>query len=116
MADLYKILLGLCEKKGISGYRMCRDLHIQPSIMTDLKYGRRHGLTAGTASRIADYFGVSVSFLLGETTEEKENELSEYLEQLKNREEMRMLFSLTKNASKEDVEKTVRIIEALRNS
>lgn len=39
-------------------------------------------------------------------------ELTEYLEQLKNRPEMRMLFSLTKTATKKDVEKAVEIIEA----
>ena len=41
-------------------------------------------------------------------------ELQEYLEELKNRSELRMLFSLTKGATKEDVEKAVRIIEALK--
>lgn len=42
----------------------------------------------------------------------EDEELTEYLEELKNRPEMRMLFSLTKGATKEDVEKAVRIIEA----
>ena len=37
-----------------------------------------------------------------------------YLEQLRDRPELRMLFSLTKNATKQDVEAAVRIIEALR--
>lgn len=42
-------------------------------------------------------------------------ELTEYLEVLKTRPEMRMLFQLSKDATKEDVETAVRIIEALRN-
>ena len=41
-------------------------------------------------------------------------ELNEYLEELKNREECRMLFSLAKGATKEDVMRAVAIIEALR--
>lgn len=41
-------------------------------------------------------------------------ELQEYLEELKNRSEMRMLFSIAKGATKEDVEKAVKIIEALK--
>ena len=41
-------------------------------------------------------------------------ELDEILEQLKNRNEMRMLFKLATNASKEDVLQAVRIIEAIR--
>lgn len=43
-------------------------------------------------------------------------ELTEYLELLKNRPECRMLFSLTKDATKEEVEKAVAIIEALRKT
>lgn len=42
-------------------------------------------------------------------------ELTEYLELLKTRPEMRMLFQISKDATKEDVEAAVRIIEALRN-
>ena len=41
-------------------------------------------------------------------------ELTEYLEELRTRDEMRMLFSITKGATKEDVMRTVAIIEALR--
>ena len=45
----------------------------------------------------------------------EDDKLQEYLEELKNRSEMRMLFKLAKNATKEDVEKAVKIIEALTN-
>ena len=70
---------------------------------------------------LADYFGVSTDYLLGkEEQKEKplvngDEELTEYLEILKTRPEMRMLFQLSKDATKEDVEAAVRIIEALRN-
>lgn len=65
MSELYKVLSGLCETREITGYRMCKDLGIQPSIMTDLKMGRRSGLKADTAAKIANYFNVSVDYLLG---------------------------------------------------
>ena len=73
---------------------------------------------------MADLFGVSVSALLGREEPgplprqpelvNSDPELTEYLEQLRDRPELRMLFSVTKNAKKEDVEAAVRIIEALR--
>ena len=44
----------------------------------------------------------------------EDSELQEYLEELKNRSEMRMLFSLAKGATKEDVMQAVKIIEALK--
>lgn len=43
-------------------------------------------------------------------------ELTAYLDQLRTRPEMRMLFSLTKDATKADVERAVAIIEALRGA
>ena len=67
-----------------------------------------------TLLKIADYFGVSVDYLLGKDEKAEDSELQEYLEQLKTREEMRMLFKLAADATKEDVEQAVRIIEAIR--
>lgn len=65
MSILYERLSALCQEHGISAYRMCKDTGIQPSIMTDLKMGRRQSLKAETAAKIAAYFGVSVDYLLG---------------------------------------------------
>ena len=60
MSNLYNRLQELCEEKGVSGYRMCKDVGIQPSIMTDLKMGRRASMKVETAQKVADYFGVTV--------------------------------------------------------
>ena len=70
MSTLHKTIQDLCEEKGISGYRLCKDIGIQPSILTDLKSGRKKGLSADIANKIASYFGVSVGYLLG-TEDEK---------------------------------------------
>ena len=70
MGNLYKTISELCEKRGITGYRLCKDIGIQPSTMTDLKSGRKKGLSAEVADKIANYFGVTVGYLLG--TEDKE--------------------------------------------
>ena len=70
MSELYNTILKLCNQCGITGYKMCKDIGIQPSIMTDLKMGRKEGLSAKNADKIASYFGVSVGYLLG--TEDKE--------------------------------------------
>ena len=69
MGELYNKISTLCNDKGVTGYRMCKDIGIQPSIMSDLKSGRKKSLSADYANRIATYFGVSVPFLLGEETE-----------------------------------------------
>jgi hypothetical protein len=43
-----------------------------------------------------------------------EKELFEYLDELRNRPGGKMLFRLVKEATKEDVERAVKIIEALK--
>lgn len=72
MATLYEILDLLCKEKGVKGGRMCTDLGISKSLMTDLKSGRKKGVNAETAQKIANYFNVSVGYLLGEEDEKKE--------------------------------------------
>ncbi len=72
MATLYETLDLLCKEKGVKGGRMCTDLGISKSLMTDLKNGRKKGVNAETAQKIANYFGVSVGYLLGEEEEKKE--------------------------------------------
>ena len=76
---------------------------------------------------IAAKYNVSVEWLKGETDEKNpppkvegdhaidyvDDELKEYLDELRNRPEMRMLFSTTKNATKAQIEAIVKFIEGL---
>ena len=73
MGNLYTTIQSLCEAKGIRPGRLCSDLGLSRGLMTDLKMGRKTGVSAVTAQKIAGYFGVSVAYLLGE---EKENPLA----------------------------------------
>ena len=66
MATLYDNIVALCESRGIKGGKMCTDTGISKGLLTDLKMGRRSGVSAVTAQKIANYFGVSVGYLLGE--------------------------------------------------
>jgi transcriptional regulator with XRE-family HTH domain len=69
MGNLYDTILALCESRGIKGGKMCTDIGISKGLLTDLKMGRRTGVSAVTAQKIAAYFGVSVGYLLGEENE-----------------------------------------------
>lgn len=70
MSVLSDRLDALCAERGITGYRLCKDVGVSPNLMTELRSDRRNGLSAKTANKIADYFNVSVGYLLG--TEDKE--------------------------------------------
>lgn len=120
----YDRFIELCEKKGVSRTKACTDCNVSRTAWRKWADGATPNGT--TLNSFSSYFGVSVGYLLGEA-EQKEKapanaeayvnddpELTEYLEELKNRNEMRMLFKLAKNATKADVMRAVAIIEALR--
>ena len=65
MDNLFARIQSLCEQKNIRPGRLCDDLSLSRSLMTDLKMGRKKTVQAETAQKIAEYFGVSVGYLLG---------------------------------------------------
>ena len=66
MGSLYENIQGLCDQKGIRPGRLCDELGLSRGLMTDLKMGRKKGINAQTAQKIATYLGVTVGQLLGE--------------------------------------------------
>ena len=66
MNDLYENIQRLCQEKGIRPGFLCSELGLSRGLMTDLKMGRKKGINAQTAQKIAAYFGVSVGYLLGQ--------------------------------------------------
>lgn len=115
----YDRFVFLCSKKGISPSRAAVEAGLSKSLVTKWKTNRTDVPSPDVLRKLSKYFGIPVSELIDEEEKEKplvndDEELTEYLEILKNRPEIRMLFQLSKDATKEDVEKAVRIIEALR--
>jgi transcriptional regulator with XRE-family HTH domain len=50
---------------------MCLDLGLSKSTLSDIKSGRKKGVSTSTAAKIAAYLDVSVGYLLGEEQKEK---------------------------------------------
>ena len=108
----------LCEQKGVSVARALIDMGMSKSSYK--RWKTPNGLPSGdTIKKIADYFGVSVGYLLGDEekpdTVEDDAELSEMLETMRNDEDVRALFKLAKGASKEDLRAAGAFLKTLRN-
>ena len=109
MATLYETLDSLCKSKGIKGGRMCSDLGMSKSLMTDLKSGRKKGVNAETAQKLANYFGVSVGYLLGEEEQKekptvKDDGLSE---------SQKALMQFAKSVPEDKAEKVLKLMQAI---
>jgi len=122
---MYEIFEQLLRKHNLSAYKVSKMTGVTQSTLSDWKRGRSTPKT-DTLQKIADYFDVSVDYLMGRESDEpnaidKENnpivlddDALELLEELKERPEMRTLFSVSRKATKEDILKAVKIIEALK--
>ena len=71
MCTLYDRIMALCKSKGVSGSRMCLDLGLSKSTLSDIKSGRKKGISTITAQKIAAYLDVSVGYLLGDDDDNK---------------------------------------------
>lgn len=65
MSELYNAIEELCKQKGITITTMCKESGASRGSLSDLKVGRKQSLSADTLSKIAEYFSVSVDYLLG---------------------------------------------------
>ena len=115
MANLYNTIEELAAKNGVSIFKMCKDIGIRQSVISDLKHGRQYGISAKNLDKIAAYFGVSVSYLLGtEKAPPEDGALAGYLEDLRDRPETRALLEASRGMTKEQVEKMAEFARMLR--
>ena len=107
----------LCRRKGLSPSGAAKLLGIPSSNVTQWKHGSTP--RAEVLADIAQFFHVPISYLIGDEDEKKplvndDEELTEMLEDIRDNPDLRMLFSVTKGATKEDIQKAVKIIQMLK--
>ena len=98
---------------GMTLEELGKALGVQKTAIRKYEIGTVENIPRASIIKMSQIFGVSPSYIL--CMDEETSEIDEYLEELKNRPEMRTLFSISKNATKEDIETAVKIIEALKN-
>ncbi|KAA3386305.1 XRE family transcriptional regulator [Akkermansia muciniphila] len=65
MNNMYSLIEDLCKKRGTNITQMCRDVEIPRSVFSELKAGRTKQLSNKYLPIVANYFGVSVDYLIG---------------------------------------------------
>lgn len=109
MGDLTENIMELCREYATSYTKMCNDTGVSRSLLTEIRKGRKKGITAKTAQKIADYFGVPVDRVVygkrqeAESIREGEDDLAEYLEDLRDRPETRTLLAATRGMTTEQI-------------
>ena len=110
MCTLYERIQALCKSRGVSGSRMCLDLGLSKSTLSDIKSGRKKGVSTATAQKIASYFNVSVGYLLGEEEQkEKPTVIDDGLS-----EEKRKLIEKIKKLPEDQVQLLLQVAERIQ--
>ena len=116
----------------VSNHRFAFDPLVFYAVMPQAELAKKLGISKSSVSmyecgnrepefdlleKMADLLQVDMNVLLGrgEPLVNNDPELTAYLEALRDRPEMRALFRLSQNATREDVETAVTILEALRS-
>ena len=116
---MYEIFEHLLQSYGISAYKFCKDTGISQSTISTWK--KKNNLISGElAKKIADYFNVSIEYLM--TGEEKErgnkyylnDDTAEIAQAVFENKDLRVLFDAAKDASPEDLKTTYDMLMALK--
>ncbi|MDY5031292.1 MAG: helix-turn-helix transcriptional regulator [Blautia sp.] len=116
---MYEIFEQLLQSYGITAYKFCKETGISQSTISTWKT-KRNLISGELAKRIAEYFKVSVDYLM--TGEEKEggekyylnDETAQVAQEIFENRELRVLFDAARDASPEDLQTTYNMLMALK--
>ena len=123
----YDRIFEIMKERELTAYRVSKDTGISQASLADWRKGRSKP-KIDKLQKLSEYFGVSISYLTGESDEIDDTqqmqvpngsyvdkETAEYAEMLRTRPGARLLFSAAKDISKDDLKKAVEYIEFLKS-
>lgn len=115
---MYSVFEKLLKDRGLTAYKVAKDTGVTTATLSSWKTGR-YEPKPEKLKIIADYFGVSVDYLM--TGEEKESdkyylngETAEMAQALFENRDLRVLFDAARDASPEDLKTTYDMLMALK--
>ena len=116
---MYEVFSKLLQIYGVTPYKVSKETGISQSTLSDWKKGK---ITpkSDTMKKIADYFGVSVDYLMTGTEREEtgkyyfDEETAEMAQKLFENRDLRVLFDAAQDASSEDLKPTYDMLMALK--
>lgn len=115
---MYEIFVKLLNEKGITPYKLSQDTGISTATLSDWKKGRSTP-KQDKLKKIADYFGVSVDFLM--TGKEKEGgedyyvneETKKIAQAIFGNEDLRKLFEVSQDMTPEQIKAFTAMIDTM---
>lgn len=103
---MWEIFEQLCALRGVSPYTVSKETGVPQTTISNWKQ-RRNYLNTKSAKKIADYFGISLEYLMTGKDPDgyyENDETAEIAQKIHDNREMRMLFSAAKDVSPDVLE------------
>lgn len=116
---MYEVFEQLLQKNDVTPYKVAKEAGVTQTALSNWKSGRSTPTTK-TLQKIADYFGVTIDYLMnGEETEESNGyyynkETANMAQQIFENKNLKVLFDAAKDASPEDLKTTHDMLMALK--
>ena len=127
MASFSERLKNLRNDKGLLQRELAEQLNLSRVAVTQYENGNRSP-DQETLKKLASFFNVTIDYLLGESdirnpyqddtihkAIEGDPELIEFYEEMKERENLKLLFKQTKDMNDRDINQILRIIKAIED-
>ncbi len=115
---MYEIFEQLLQKYDLTAYKVAKEAGVTQTALSNWKTGKSTPTTK-TLQKIADFFGVSIDYLMtGKETEDSKyylnDETAEMAQALFENKNLRVLFDAAKDATPEDLKTTYDMLMALK--
>lgn len=119
---MYEIFEALLKEKGVLAADVCRATGVSQQAISTWKK-RRGGISAKSAAKIADFFGVSVAYLMGETDQRGGvsdyyiyNETAQVAQEIFDNPDLRILFDAARNSRPEDLRTAAALLQRFKET
>lgn len=102
---MYEIFEKLCKSHGFTAYYVCKQTGLSTSLISNWKAGR-YTPKADKLQKIADFFGVSLEYLMNEEKPSGyylTDETAKVAQEIFENKELRALFSVQRDMSPDDL-------------
>lgn len=115
---MYEKFLKLLENKGVSAYKVSQATGISQQTFTDWKHGR-YEPKREKIQKLADYFGVDVSYFYGEDDKPSyyiDEETAKVAQLMREDPNLKLLFSADRKVREETLEQVKQILKIMKGN
>ena len=121
---MYEKFSKLLQDYGVSAYKVSKETGISQSVFSEWKRGKSQP-KLDKLRKIADFFNVPITYFTENSDESikveahnepiyLDDETRDIIDELRTRPEMKILFRVSKNVTKEDIEATGEIVKRMQ--